>query len=197
MFHKVALLSVVSGFVLSTNFVTGAGASRVPRLSNRSETIAKSVTVYSTSTVHVNKVSGIYSGKMTQEKVTPGTGGGSVPRDLALAAGLACDNLYVKGYEGNAASVALTWYRASPQGPSPTDANFGKNSGPVFSGAGNWHTLGIVSPSIAVGDKFTIGGGFFTSNATELSEVQTTTVYRGSQVRVTCLPFMIVRHWPF
>ena len=74
-----------------------------------------------------------YSGKMTQERVTPATGGGSVPRDLALAAGLACDNLYVKGYEGNAASVALTWYRASPQGPSPTDANFGRNTGPVFS----------------------------------------------------------------
>jgi hypothetical protein len=197
MFHKVALLAFASGVVLTTIFVTAAGASTVPRLSSRSETIAKSVTVHSTSTVHVNKVSGIYSGKMTQDGVTPGTGGGSVPRDLALAAGLACDDLYVKGYEGNAASVALTWYRGSPQGPSPTDANFGRNSGPVFGGAGNWHTQGIVSPSIAVGDKFTIGGGFFTSNATELSEVPTTTVYRGSRVSVTCLPFMIVRHWPF
>ena len=197
MFPKVALLAVASGVVLTASFMTGAGASSVPRLSSRSETIAKNVTVYSTSTVHVNKESGIYSGKMTQERVTPAAGGGSVPRDLALAAGLACDNLYVKGYEGNAASVALTWYRASPQGPSPTDANFGRNTGPVFSGAGNWHTLGIVSPSIAVGDKFSIAGGFFTSNATELSEVPTTTIYRGSQVRVTCLPFMIVRHWPF
>jgi hypothetical protein len=197
MLRKIVTLAATGGVVISLNLASGAGAAVASRLSDRSAAVAKNVLVSSTSTVSVNKVSGIYSGKMSQTKVVAGSGGGSVPRELAVAAGIACDNLYNKGYEGIAAYVQLLWYRSSPTGPQPTLANFGINSRSSFHGEGSWSTSGIVSPSIARGEKFVISGGFWTSSGSELSEAATTTVYRGIPVKVACLPFTIVRHWPF
>ncbi len=197
MFRRIGMLAVTGSVVFSINLASGAGAAVSPRLSDRSVAVARNVLVYSSSTVHVNKVSGIYSGKMTQTRVVAGSGGGSVPRELAVAAATACDNLYNKGYEGIAAYVQLLWYRSSPSGPQPTLANFGINSRSSFHGEGSWSTSGIVSPSIARGEKFVISGGFWTSSGNELSEAATTTVYRGVPVKVACLPFTIVRHWPF
>jgi hypothetical protein len=181
--------------------VTLAGPILVAGLAGNSAAasrLARVVEVSPSTTFHVNRATGVYSGTMIHERFRAGLGGGTMPEG-ATAARLACYNLYATGRaKGLNPHVQLLWYRSS-EGPNPVPAiaNFG--SGVThFDGHGNWTTQGIASPSIVNGDKFTATGGFFdsTSQFVQTSE-ETKASYKGHTVRVECDEFQATRHWPF
>jgi len=159
-------------------------------------TFARNVTVYSTSTAHVSPPNYVYSGRITETKVVAGIGGGSVPHPLALAAESACFQVYAKGYHGYVFHVQLLWNQTLQTGATLVTANYGYQPS-VFHGAGYWSTNGIGGPSIMKGDKFLISGGIVGPFGSLLTDVPATVLYRHSAVKVACLPFNIVKHWPF
>ncbi|MGZ6693246.1 MAG: hypothetical protein ACXVHQ_38330 [Solirubrobacteraceae bacterium] len=162
--------------------------------------LARVVEVSPSTTFHVSRATATYHGTMIHERVRAGLGGGKVPEGMATAARHACYRLYATGRaKGLNPHVLLLWYPIAQQGPNavPAVANFGSGT-THFDRSGNWSTEGIVSVSIANGDKFTATGGFFdpSSQSVQTSE-ETKASYKGRSVRVECDAFHATRTWPF
>lgn len=183
-----ALAATASALTLAIALSSGdAGAARK---------LARVVMISPSTTFHVNRTTGVYSGTMVHEVAKPGLGGGFVPKGMADGARNACHHLYAAGRaKGLNPHVGLLWYRGTSR--IGAVANFGYHP-TTFGGGGNWHTQGIASVSIMKGDKFTATGGFWSSdNNSVQTHEETKAKYKGHTVRVECNEFHATRHWPF
>jgi hypothetical protein len=154
------------------------GAGLASGIAGAASPLARVVIVSPSSTFHVNRANGDYSGKMILERIRAGLGGGAVPRGMATAARNACSQIDAVGHAKDLYPyVRLLWYRGSD--PTGALANFGEHL--LTSTAPGTGRLMASTALDTNGDKFIATGGFWDSNLNYVQEEDdTATSYKGS-----------------
>ncbi|MDX6671341.1 MAG: hypothetical protein QOI91_1704 [Solirubrobacteraceae bacterium] len=159
--------------------------------------VATRVDFTASTSLNVDRMTGLYSGSLIQTRVTPTRPRNArVPRSLASATRAACIRRYVTGKNKRPIpAVRLWWHRGG--GAYRTNATWG-NAGTTFDGSGRWTQMGIVSSSIQNGEKITAEGGFWGDGYNYLlTHVDTRFRYGSGSVTASCWSFSGSRRWPF